>query len=282
MIEIGRTNRLKIVKTVPFGAYLDGKELGEILLPLKYVPDEADTGTELDVFLYLDSEERLIATTLRPKAQVGEFAMMKVVSNSKFGSFLQWNIEKDLFVPFKEQKNPLIIGKSYIFYIYFDEESGRIAASQKLFKFFAPDPEGLNEGDEVNILVYEHTPMGWKAIINHKHSGMLYSNEIFNTGISIGFESVAFIKKIREDGKIDLSLHRSGFGNVQDFSDVLMQKLEENEGFLSFNDNSSPELIYAAFGVSKKVFKKAVGSLYKNRKIRLVNGGIERIDQAEG
>jgi len=278
MVEIGRFNRLKIVKSVPFGVYLDGKDLGEILLPLKYVPEESEPGMELDVFIYLDSEERLIATTLKPVAQVGEFAMMTVVSNSKFGSFLKWNIEKDLFVPFKEQKSPLIVGKSYVFCVYFDDESGRLAASQKVFKFLSQDTNELKEGEEVKILVYEYTPLGWKAIINNKFSGMLYRSEIFNTELKIGFESTAYIKKLREDGKIDLNLSKVGYETVRDFSDILMEKLKENDGFLSFNDNSSPELIYAHFGVSKKVFKKAVGSLYKNRKIRLISGGIEWIN----
>lgn len=278
MIGIGRYNRLKIVKEVPFGVYLDGEELGEILLPSKYVPDNHEVGTEVDIFLYLDSEERLIATTLKPKAQVGEFAMLTVASNSKFGSFLKWNIEKDLFVPFKEQKNPLTVGKSYVFYIYFDEESGRLAASQKIQKFLSPEPPEFNEGDEVDILIYDHTPLGWKAIINHAFTGMLYSSEVYNTDVKIGFESKAYIKKLREDFKIDLSLNRSGYGTVKDFSEILLEKLIENEGFLSFNDNSSPELIYSAFGVSKKVFKKAVGSLYKSHKIKLVNGGIEWIN----
>jgi predicted RNA-binding protein (virulence factor B family) len=277
MIAIGRFNRLKIIKAVPFGVYLDGGELGEILLPLKYVPDTGKPGDDLDIFLYLDSEERLIATTLKPVAQVGEFAFMTVVSNSKFGSFLKWNIEKDLFVAFKEQKNPLIIGKSYLFYVYFDDESGRIAASQKFYKFLSQDTSELSEGEEVKILVYELTPMGWKAIINHKYFGMLYRNEVFNTEVKVGFESTAYIKKIREDGKLDLSLNKAGYGNIRDFTEILMEMLVENDGFLSFNDNSSPELIYANFGVSKKVFKKAVGSLYKNRKIRLINGGIEWI-----
>lgn len=277
MIEIGRFNRLKIIKSVPFGVYLDGGDMGEILLPLKYVPDTAKAGDELEIFLYLDSEERLIATTLKPIAQVGEFAFMTVVSNSKFGSFLRWNIEKDLFVPFKEQKSPLIIGRSYLFYVYFDDESGRIAASQKFYKFLSQDTSELSEGEEVKILVYELTPMGWKAIINHKYFGMLYRNEVFNSEVKVGFDSTAYIKKIREDGKVDLSLTKAGYGNIRDFTEILMEMLVENDGFLSFNDNSSPELIYAHFGVSKKVFKKAVGSLYKNRKIRLINGGIEWI-----
>lgn len=278
MVEIGRYNRLKIVKEVPFGVYLDGEELGEILLPSKYVPDHHEIGTEVDIFLYLDSEERMIATTLKPKAQVGEFAMLTVASNSKFGSFLKWNIEKDLFVPFKEQKNPLAVGKSYVFFVYFDEESGRLAASQKIHKFLSSEPPEFNEGDEVDILIYDQTPLGWKAIINHAFTGMLYRSEVYNTDVKIGFESKAYIKKLREDFKIDLSLNRPGYGTVKDFSEILLEKLIENEGFLSFNDNSSPELIYSAFGVSKKVFKKAVGSLYKSHKIKLVNGGIEWIN----
>lgn len=276
MIEIGRLNRLNVIKRVPFGLYLSMDEIDEeILLPNKYVPKAADIGSELDVFLYLDSEDRLIATTLKPKAMVGEFAWLKVVSNSKFGAFVDWGLEKDLFIPFREQRQKTIPGKSYLVYIYLDEESGRIAGSTKYYKFLKQDISSFHEGQEVNVLVHEETPIGFLALIEGKMNGLIYKNEVYRANIRTGSHTKAFIHKIREDGKIDLVLQKQGFESITDFAQILLNELKKSNGFIGLTDKSDPELIYERFGVSKKVFKKGVGNLYKMRKINLAKDGIE-------
>lgn len=277
-LEIGRQNRLKIVKRVPFGVYLSSEESHEeILLPTKYVPQGADIGDELDVFLYLDSEDRLIATTRKPKAMVGEFAWLKVVSNSKYGAFVDWGLEKDLFIPFREQRQKTIPGKYYLVYIYLDEESGRIAASTKYYKYLDQTADLFHEGQEVQVLVHEQSPIGYLALIEGKKNGLIYKNEVYDAKIRPGIHTTAYIQKIREDDKIDLVLQKQGFESVTDFAQVLLNEIKKSNGFIGLTDKSDPELIYARFGVSKKVFKKAVGTLYKQRKIQMAADGIELV-----
>jgi predicted RNA-binding protein (virulence factor B family) len=276
MIEIGRLNRLKVVKRVPFGVYLSEENIEEeILLPNKYVPKSADIGAELEVFLYLDSEDRLIATTLKPKAMVGEFAWLKVVGNSKFGAFVDWGLEKDLFIPFREQRQKTIPGKSYLVYIYLDEESGRIAGSTKYYKFLEKDSSQFQEGQEVNVLLHEETPIGFLALIEGKMNGLIYKNEVYNAKIRPGSHTKAFIHRVRDDGKIDLVLQKQGIESVTDFALVLLNELKKSNGFIALTDKSDPQLIYERFGVSKKVFKKGVGALYKKRFISLDEHGIK-------
>jgi len=254
------------------------EELGdEILLPGKYLPQNAEIGDTLDVFVYLDSEDRLIATTLKPYATVGDFAWLKIVSNSEYGAFAYWGLEKDLFIPFREQRQKTIPENFYLVYIYLDEESGRIAGSTKYYKYLESETSHFEIGQEVNILVHERTEIGFHAIIDNKMNGLIYKNEIFNTRVRPGTKTKAYIKQIREDGKIDLTLQKQGFSSVVDFSDKVLEALSKNNGFLGLTDKSSPELIYETFGVSKKVFKKAVGTLYKQRKIKLEKDGIELI-----
>ena len=278
MIDIGKYNELRIVKKVPFGVYLEAEGYGELLLPTKYVPRGAEKGQVVRVFVYLDSEDRLIATTREPYVTTGEFAWLKIVSNSKFGAFADWGLEKDLFIPFREQRQKTIPGNYYLTYVYLDEHSGRIVGSHKYYKYLDDEIRNeLEEGMEVEILLHEQTEIGYKAIINDSCSGMLYKNEIYESGIRSGSRVKAYIKKMREDGKIDLSLNKSGFGAVLDFSEQIIRQLKENDGFLALNDKSSPELIYDYFGVSKKVFKKAIGNLYRERKIAIVNDGIELV-----
>jgi predicted RNA-binding protein (virulence factor B family) len=279
MVEIGKYNELNIVKEVPFGVYLEAEGFGEILLPGKYVPKDAKKGDLIKVFIYLDSEDRIIATTLEPTAIVGEYAWLKVVSNSKFGAFAAWGLEKDLFIPFREQRQEPVTGRSYLTYIYLDEHSGRIVGSHKYYKFLQPDLVELKEGDEVDVLVFERTPIGFKAIVANQMTGILYKNEVFDTKIQPGSRTKAFIKKMREDQKIDLTLHKPGYASVISFTDKILAKLNQNNGFLSITDKSSPELIYEFFGVSKKVFKKAIGSLYKERKILIQKDGIELVQK---
>ena len=273
-IKLGEINHLKVIKAVDFGVYLDGGEqAGEILLPTRYVPEKCQPGDELDVFLYLDQEERLIATTLMPKAKVGDFAYLRVAWINQFGAFLDWGLMKDLFVPFREQKMRMQQDKSYIVYVHIDEESYRIVGSAKIDKYIKqPEPNTYKTGDEVNLLITQKTDLGFKAIVDNQFMRLLYDNEIFRP-LHTGDRLIGFIKQIRPDGKIDLILQKGNCANkVADFSEQLLKYLEDNNGHTDLNDKSDSQLIYKTFGVSKKVFKKGIGDLYKKRMITLDNG----------
>lgn len=272
-IELGKFNTLEIVKEVDFGLYLDGGDSGEILLPSRYVPSQYSIGDTLDVFLYLDNEERLIATTLTPYVQVGEFAYLEVSWVNQYGAFLNWGLMKDLFVPFSEQKMKMQVGNKYIVHAHLDDESYRIVASAKIERYLSKDEPDYQAGDKVNILVWQKTDLGFKAIINNKFSGLLYDSEIF-TPLYTGTKTEAFIKQVREDGKIDLILQKPGFEKVDDFSQQLLEYIGTHNGFIPFNDKSDANDIYDTFGVSKKTFKKAVGDLYKKRLIVIEPNGI--------
>lgn len=272
-IELGKFNQLEVVKEVDFGMYLDGGEEGEILLPARYVPEDCNVGDMLNVFLYLDSEERLIATTLTPLVQVGEFAYLEVAWVNQFGAFLNWGLMKDLFVPFSEQKMKMQVGNKYIIHAHLDEESYRIVASAKVDRYLSKEPAGYQPGEEVNILIWQKTDLGFKAIIENQFGGLLYDSEIFQP-LHTGMELKAFVKQVREDGKIDLILQKPGFEKVDDFSKTLLQYIKEHEGSIALTDKSPAEDIYDTFGVSKKTFKKAVGDLYKKRLIVLHESGI--------
>ena len=281
MIAIGQMNTLKVLRSVPFGMYLDGGEAGDILIPKKYIPDNTTTGQDLTVFIYLDSEDRLIATTRKPFAMVGDFAWLKVLALNQQGAFADWGLEKDLFIPFREQ-NPakkFITGKYYLLRIYLDEQSGRIAASQRFRRFLeTPDPATIHTGDPMELIVYEKTPIGWKVIAENRFVGLLYANELYGKPINSGNQLTAYVKKLREDGRIDFVLQKSGIEAISGFTEVLYRELQRAGGFIALTDNSSPELIYQRLKVSKKVFKKAVGGLYKARKIRLEKDGIQLIN----
>ena len=272
-IELGRFNQLKVVKFVDFGLYLDGGDDGEILLPLRYVPEGVKEGDELNVFLYLDNEERLVATTQTPLVQVGEFAFLEVNWVNKYGAFLNWGLMKDLFVPFREQKMRMIQGKSYIVYCYQDKESYRLMASAKVNKFLSNEMPPYQEGQEVDILIWQKTDLGFKAIVENKFAALLYDSEIFQP-LRSGMRLKAFVKQVREDGKIDLILQQAGPRKVDDFAETLLKYIRDHKGFTSFNDKSDAEEIYETFGVSKKTFKKAVGELYKMRLVSLQPNGI--------
>lgn len=276
-LKLGRFNKLRIVKEVDFGLYLDGGEdYGEILLPTRYVPETYDIDEELDVFLYLDMEERLIATTLKPFIEVGRFGYLEVAWVNEFGAFLNWGLMKDLFVPFSQQKMKMQIGRKYIVYAHVDEESHRIVASAKIEKFLSDDVPPYKVDDEVDLLIWQKTDLGFKAIIDDKFSGLLYDNEIFQP-LYTGMRLKAFVKQVREDGKIDLILQRYGRAHILDFSETLLHYIKESGGQIALCDKSPAEEIYDIFGVSKKVFKKAVGDLYKRRIISLIDGGIELV-----
>lgn len=273
MILIGNYNNLEIVKRVPFGYYLDGKELGEILLPQRYAPDNVTMNSFIEVFIYCDSEDRLIATTQTPYALVGQFAYLKVVSVSADGAFLDWGLPKDLLVPYREQKVTLQEGKSYIVAIFLDNLTSRIAASTKIEKYLNKTEINLVEEQEVDILISKETDIGYNAIINNAYSGLLYKSEVFQP-LTKGMRCKAYVKKIREDNKIDLSLAKFGIEKFDDLAEQILFELRKNDGFLPLNDKSSAELIYQNFQQSKKTFKIAVGSLYKKRLIIIDNNGI--------
>ncbi len=272
-IKLGKYNQLEVVKEVDFGVYLNGDEDGEILLPKRYVPEGTKPGDILNVFIYLDMEERLVATTLQPYVQVGEFACLEVAWVNQFGAFLNWGLMKDLFVPFREQKMKMQKGKRYVVYVHLDEESYRIVASAKVEHFLSTEKPDYQPGQEVEVLVWQRTDLGYKVIVENKFSGMLYHNEIFQP-LEVGMRLTAFVKQVRPDGKIDLVLQKAGARKVDDFSEVLWQYIKDNDGFTPLNDKTDAEVIYHTFGVSKKTFKKAVGELYKKRRIVLKEDGI--------
>lgn len=273
-IRLGRMNRLIVVKKVDFGVYLDGREAGEILLPARYVPERCEVGDELDVFLYLDSEERLIATTQRPLAQVGDFACLKVAWVNQYGAFLDWGLMKDLFVPFREQKVRMEKGRSYVVYLYVDEETSRLAATAKVERYLSDRMPPYHEGDEVWILVWQQTALGFKVIVDNRFGGLVYENELFRE-LHVGDRLTAYVKQVRPDGKLDITLQKQGREAVGDFAEVLLEHLHRNGGHTSLCDKSPAEEIYAVFGVSKKVFKKAVGDLYKRRMIEISDHGLK-------
>ncbi|MBE6255103.1 MAG: GntR family transcriptional regulator [Prevotella sp.] len=276
-LSLGRFNRLTIVRRAEQGLYLSGGP-EDILLPNRYVPDGAEIGDEIDVFVYLDNEERLIATTETPKAQVGDFAWLQVAWVNNFGAFLDWGLMKDLFVPFREQKMKMQKGKSYLVHLHIDPESYRIMASAKVERYLSTDFPPYHGGDEVDILVWQKTDLGFKAIVENRFSGMLFDAEIFRQ-LHSGDRLKAYVKQVRPDGKIDLSLQKKGQKAVHDFSDTLLEHLQNNGGFTPLGDKSPAEEIYALFGVSKKVFKKAVGDLYKQHLITIEPQGLRMNDE---
>lgn len=276
MAILGKINPLKVVKEVDFGLYLDGGSDGEILLPIRYVPENTKIGDVIPVFIYNDSEDRLIATTEKPYVMVGEFACLEVVSVSEIGAFMEWGLMKHLFVPFREQKAKMVEGGAYPIFVYVDFDSKRITASAKLNKFIDTSSPELTEGQEVDLLIYQQTDLGWKAVINQQYSGVLYKNEIFQD-LYIGKILKGFVKQIREDDKIDLMLQKPGFEKIDDFSIKLHELLKEAGGFLPISDKSPAEEIYNRFGISKKTYKKAVGDLYKKRLIIIEDTGIRLV-----
>jgi len=276
MAEIGKVNHLYVVKEVDFGIYLDGGDLGEILMPKQYVPEGTQPEDMIDAFIYLDSEDRLVATTLKPFAMVEEFALLEVVSVTQVGAFLNWGLPKDLFVPFREQRHPMEEGKKYLVYVYLDTNSKRIAASSKIEQYLDNIPVDYDEGEDVDLIIVNETDLGYNAIIDNSHFGIIYKNEVFQP-LNPGDRLPGFIKKIRTDGKIDLSLVKAGYEKISEFADKIIAELEKNDGFLQLTDKSSPEEIYKTFKFSKKNFKAAVGALYKKRIITLEENGIRLV-----
>ena len=277
MVQIVRINTLKVTGIQSYGVQLDGGEAGDILLRNKFVPGKCHLGDEVEVFVYVDRENHLQATTQTPAAIVGQFAALRVVANTSSGAYLDWGLENDLFVPKSEQQDNMKEGESYVVFVFLSERTNRITASSKLVKFLSPQPPIYKEGEEVDLLIYEKTAMGYGALVNRAHAGMVYKNEVFQK-LSIGQELKGYIKKIREDQKIDLSLQQSGYQRVDDISETILNIIKEKGGSVAVTDKSPPDDIYALFGVSKKVFKKAIGALYKKRLVALDKTGIKLVE----
>jgi predicted RNA-binding protein (virulence factor B family) len=278
MIEIGKKNNLKALRNTTAGMYLTDGKGNEVLLPNKYVPKSFAIGELIEVFIFKDSEDRITATTIVPLIELGGFAFLKVNQVTAFGAFLDWGMEKDLLVPIKEQKERMEEGEFYLVSMYLDESSDRLVASSKIKKFLDNEEITLQVGESVQAVVFEDTPLGYLAIVNGKHKGLLYHNEVFER-LRMGDEITAYVKKIKEGGDLDLSKQKIGFSHVNDQTDVLLNLIKKSGGFLPLHDNSSPEEIQFKLKMSKKVFKKAVGMLYKMKKISISNEGISLVKQ---
>ncbi|MDE5657844.1 MAG: GntR family transcriptional regulator [Muribaculaceae bacterium] len=274
MIQIGRYNNLKVVKIVDFGLYLDGGDDGEILLPARYITDLPEPGDEMNVFVYRDSEDRLIATTEKPFATVGEFAYLQVTAVNKVGAFMQWGLPKDLLVPFREQKVSMKQGGIYLVYIYVDDATKRIVASAKIEKFIGNKFPDYASGTKVKALVYSHNELGYRCIVDNLYHGLIYQNETFRP-VELGVEIDAYVKRVRDDGKIDLTVSPVASVRVERLAARILEKVRENNGRLPVSDHSSAELIQEMFECSKKDFKKAIGLLYKQRVISITPEYIE-------
>jgi len=274
--QLGQINHLKIVRKVDFGFYLDGENLGEILMPKRYIFPDMKIGDTIDVMVYLDGEERLLATTEIPFAQVGDFAYLKVNKIENVGAFLDWGLSKELLVPFSEQKVKMEEGKSYVVHVYIDKITDRITGSMKLEKFINKEKPEYTINQEVDLLIWTLTDVGYKAIINNQHIGVIYKNEIFRK-ISNGQKMKGYIKKIRDDDKIDLTLDKIGYTKIDSFAQLILNAIQKSGGFLPYNDKTDPEIIYNIFGMSKKVFKQSIGNLFKQRYIEITPEGIKKL-----
>lgn len=288
MIKLGKYNTLTIVRFTDHGAYVDGGEIGEILLPKAYVKDEMRLGDEVEAFVYLDQQERLVATMEEPLAQVGDFAYLEVKWVNQFGAFLDWGLMKDLFVPFSEQKKTMEQGHSYIIYVYVDDATKRIVGTAKVNRYLEPAPrKDYYRGKTVELLVWQKSEYGLKVIVDNKYAGLVYNDELLKLGGKreggrdfgravprTGDRLQGTVVTVRDDGRLDISLQKIGKGRFRDFADQLLEELEAAGGFLAYTDKSDADAIAERFGVSKKTFKRAVGTLYKFRKISLSDDGI--------
>jgi len=284
MLAIGHTYTLKVIKRAEFGAFLDANNLGEVLLPNRFAPEDLAVGDEINVFLYLDSEGRCVATTQTPGARVGEFAYLEAVANTDFGTFLDWGLAKDLLAPFGEQHRPMEVGSSYLVYVYLGQADGRITASSKIDKFI---DDGLVEGNTshnylpkqaVKLIIASSTELGYKAIVNHRHWGLLYKNEVFQR-VSFGQSIDGYIKQVRPDGLIDVGIAAGRVARDRN-AQVILDYIESQGGFAAVHDKSDPALITRLFSMSKKAFKQSLSSLYKQRLIVIEKTGVRLADSA--
>jgi predicted RNA-binding protein (virulence factor B family) len=273
--EIGKMNTLEVMRSTPHGLFLDGGDLGDILLPKRYAPRGKAPGDQIEVFLMADSEDRLIATTQRPLAMVDEFAWLRVVSSSGAGTFLDWGLPKDVLVPFREQTVKMQVGRSYMVRIYLDPVTNRIAATARLDRFLDKTPARFKVGQPVDLLICAKTDLGYKAIVDGTHWGMIFYDNIYRP-IASGQRMEGYIQQVREDGKIGLSLDPPGYGRIGEVAESILAYLDKQGGFMPITDKTPPDEIRAVFGISKKVFKQAIGSLYKARLITFEPDGTRR------
>ncbi|EGQ8082486.1 TPA: S1 RNA-binding domain-containing protein [Vibrio parahaemolyticus] len=274
MIKIGQINSLEVIKKADFGVFLDGDDYGSVLLPNKHVPEGTELGDHIEVFLYFDSESQLAATIDKPIAQVGEWGLMKIEGINQTGAFVNWGIkEKDLLIPFSEQRARFTAGQNILVYVYTDKASGRIVGTTKFNKWLDKTPANYEVNEEVDLIIAERSQLGYKAIVNGKHWGMIFPSDVFGK-LFIGKKLKGYIKQVREDGKIDLSLQKVGVAKMDDLSSKIIDLLEKKGGFLPLNDKSSPEAIFDAFRTSKGTYKKTIGGLYKQGKIVIEEDGI--------
>lgn len=278
MINIGQINTLTVTKQTDFGYFLDADDFGSVLLPNKFASDNIVVGSDIDVMLYFDSDNQLSATTETPIAQVGQWGMMHVVGVNNIGAFVDWGIDKkDLLIPFSNQRVPLSEGQSILVYVYSDSASGRIVGTTKFNKLLDKTPLTYAINDQVDLLIAERTDLGFKAIIHEKHWGVIFKSDVFGK-LFVGKRLKGYIKEIREDGRVNLSLQKIGIAKMDDLSEKVLHVLETKGGFLPLSDKSTPEAIFTVFRTSKGTFKKTIGGLYKEGRIRIEKDGIYLID----
>lgn len=276
-MKVGEYNDLEVVKELDFGIYFREGDV-EILMPTKWVPQGTKIGDTLNVFVFRDSDDRLIATTVKPFAIADTFAFLEAKQVNEIGAFMDWGMDKDLLVPFREQAQRMDAGKSYVVFVYLDEETDRLVGSTKLSRFIIREDIDVEEGDIVELLIYSETDLGYNAIVNDLYTGLIYKNEIYEA-IRVGDKMQGFVKRVREDEKIDLSLQKSGYELVDDVKWKILKLIKEEKGFLALNDNSTPEEIKSKLQISKKAFKKAIGALYRERLVKLTDKGVELIER---
>lgn len=280
MIEIGKINKLKVLRETPVGLHLGDDENNEVLLPASYIKGNIKVNEKLDVFIYNDSENRLIATTRKPAVQLNGFACLRVSAVTEFGAFMDWGLEKDLFVPFAEQKYKMEPDKYYVVHVHLDEVSKRIVGSGRIDQFIPNDDLKLEGGQEVEVMLYEESPLGYSCIINGQYKGLIYHNDIYQD-VFIGDELIAYVKTIREDKLVDISLQKSGFKNVLNATETVMEYIESHDGYLNLHDKSSPEEIAEIFSMSKATFKKSIGILYRQRRVIIKPDGVYAAPKVE-
>mgnify|MGYP006086353023 FL=1 len=277
MVQVGRFNKLEVVKEVDFGVYLDGGELGTILLPQRYMPEDCELGDWVDVFLYFDSEDLLIATTEKPRVEVGRCEMLKVIDINNAGAFMDWGLPKDLLVPYSEQLKPMEVGYSYVVYVFHDQDSDRIAASTRLQDYLAEESVWVKPRQAVDLLIAGRTDLGYKAVINDQYLGLIFRDDAFRP-LKVGERLPGFIKGIRSDGKIDLVISQGTLQGDHDLGEQIIKNLRASGGVSTLTDKSDPDEIYRAFKVSKKKYKQALGSLYRSKRILLSAEKIQLVE----
>ncbi len=285
MFDFGEVNSLTIGRRANQGVYLTNEEREEVLLPNEYIEDDWEIGDSVEVFVYLDSEDRPVATTELPHLTLHGFAPLEAKAVNQIGAFFDWGLKKDLFVPYSEHLKPIHEGSTHVVYLYFDEKTNRLVGSTKVAKFLNEETPEYEPGDEVHLLVYDKTDLGYPVIVDRSYHGLLFSNETFES-LEVGSTKYGYVKQVRNDHKIDVTLYRFGYGKVDDQAEAILKALGEADGVMALTDKSEPERIYQTFGISKKVFKKAIGQLYKKRYIsiekqgiRLTEGGIRYAEE---